>query len=71
MTFVVQGEILMDGSDAKSELQRLRAEQAKVVSSTDKANQSSTRWGRTVSGVRTACRSASPMGMCHLTAAPR
>ncbi|WP_417794653.1 phage tail length tape measure family protein [Terasakiella pusilla] len=53
MTFVVQGEILMDGSDAKSELQRLRAEQAKVVSSTDKANQSSTRWGRTVSGVRT------------------
>ncbi|WP_065322708.1 phage tail length tape measure family protein [Tritonibacter mobilis] len=52
MTFVVQGEILMDGSDAKSELQRLRAEQAKVVSSTDKANQSSTRWGRTVSGVR-------------------
>ncbi len=53
MTFVVQGEILMDGSDAKSELQRLRAEQAKVVSSTDKANQSSSRWGRTVSGVRT------------------
>ncbi|WP_417725806.1 phage tail length tape measure family protein [Salipiger sp.] len=53
MTFVVQGEILMDGSDAKSELQRLRAEQAKVVSSTDKANQSSTRWGRTVSGMRT------------------
>jgi hypothetical protein len=52
MTFVVQGEILMDGSDAKSELQRLRAEQAKLATSTDKINQSSTRWGRSTSGLR-------------------
>lgn len=52
MTFVVQGEILMDGSDAKSELQRLRSENAKLVTSTDKVNQSTTRWGRAMSGVR-------------------
>ncbi|TNJ40497.1 phage tail length tape measure family protein [Phaeobacter sp. B1627] len=52
MTFVVQGEILMDGSDAKSELQRLRSENAKLVTSTEKVNQSTTRWGRAMSGAR-------------------
>ncbi|KJZ21822.1 phage tail length tape measure family protein [Tritonibacter mobilis] len=50
MTFVVQGEILMDGSDAKSEFQRLRAEQAKLVTSTDKVNQSSSQLRRTMQG---------------------
>ncbi|NIZ12909.1 phage tail length tape measure family protein [Phaeobacter sp. HF9A] len=52
MTFVLQGEILVDGSDAQSALKNLRAENAKLVSSTDKANQSATRWGRTMSGLR-------------------
>ncbi len=53
MTFIVNGEILVDGSDAKSAITSLRAENAKLVQSVDGVNKSTTAWQRGVTGVRT------------------
>lgn len=52
MTFVVQGEILVDGSGAQSEVKKLRAEQDKLKGSAEQVNQSTTRWSRATEAAR-------------------
>ncbi len=52
MTFIVQGEILVDGSDAQSEVKKLRAEQDKLKGSAEQVSQSTSRWSRTTEAAR-------------------